>query len=353
MKAKALVFGTGGYFRKNEQALKEDYEIVTYVDNYKCGQVNDDGKVVINPNQIKEFEGKYSVLIIMLEKVAFNMEITKQLILDENIEANKIKIGLEQFDFNNEFHISVLEDGRWNILLPKFSIIVNSEMEFWDLYGMYYEDTYFYKLNNSKKDVVIDIGMNIGDSTIYYLNRPKVAKVYGFEPFLQTYLLAEENIKRNHFEESRYKIFQYGLSDHDEKKKIFYHPEISIMLSTDSKFSELECSDYERSHCCKLEKMEADIEVRRASGVIRKIIDQHPGYNIVLKIDCEGEEYAILGDLDKEGVLSQMDYIFLEWHYEGKEKIEGYLDKNGFSYSGKMIRKDLGQISAWRQMERF
>lgn len=122
------------------------------------------------------------------------------------------------------------------------------------IYSMYYEDTYFYKLNNFSKDVVIDIGINIGDSTIYYQNRPEVTKVYGFELFLQPYLLAEENLKRNHFEESWYKIFQYGFSDHDEKKKIFYHPEISIMLSTDSKFSELECSDYERTHCCKLEK---------------------------------------------------------------------------------------------------
>lgn len=134
MKVKALVFGTGGYFTKNEQALKEDYEIVAYVDNYKCGHVNDDGKMVINPNQIKEFEGKYSVLIIMLEKVAFNMEITKQLIADGDIGADKIKIGLAQYDFHNEFHISVLEDGRWDILLPEISIIVNSEMEFWDLY---------------------------------------------------------------------------------------------------------------------------------------------------------------------------------------------------------------------------
>lgn len=96
--------------------------------------------------------------------------------------------------------------------------------------------------------------------------------------------------------------------------------------------------------------MEADIEVKRASGVISKLIDQHPGHNIVLKIDCEGEEYAILGDLDKEGVLRRVDYIILEWYYGGKEKIENYFIGNGFSYSGRIIRKGLGQMSAWRQM---
>lgn len=353
MKEKVIVFGVGSYFRRYEQELKKDYEVVAYVDNYKYGKLNNDGKDIIMPNQIKEYEGKYRNLIIMLEKVALNMEVAKQLVLSKSISASKIKIGLAQFDFYNELNIAVLEDGRWDIQFSNVSIIVCSEMEFWDLYSMYYEDNYFHKLNNSCKDVIIDIGMNIGDSVIYYLCKPDTEKVYGFEPFLQTFLQAKENIERNHFTAEQFEIFQYGLSDHDEKKNIFYHPEISIMLSTDSNFSVLERRDYEKTHRCTLENIEEEIEIRKASYVIGEIIKKHPNNNIVLKIDCEGEEYAILKDLDAEGILKKVSYITLEWHYDGKEEIECYFDRNGFSYCGRIIRKNLGQMIAWKQNERI
>lgn len=349
MKRNILIFGTGGYLKKNEKALRKQYEIIGYIDNYKFGKFYED-KRIIKPDQIRDFEGRYDAIFIMLEKVALNMEVAKQLLFHGFVDAYKIKIGLEQYEFHNEFQIAVLEDGRWDIQFPEASIIVTSEMEFWDLRSMYFEDNYNHKFNNSKKDVIIDVGMNIGDSAIYYLNKDDTAKVYGFEPFEQTFKLAKENIERNHFEKSRYEIFQYGLSDHDERKKIFYHPEISIMLSTDDKMSVLELRDYERTHCCSLETTlkEVDVEVRKASDIIRKIIMMHQDKNIVLKLDCEGEEYAILEDLDKENILGMMHYVTLEWHYRGKEKIEQYLNKNGFSYCGRIIRQDLGQMFAWK-----
>lgn len=339
----------GGYFKRNEKDLKEEYDIIGYVDNYKYGEFYD-GKEIIKPDQIKSLEGKYSALIIMLEKVALNMTVTKQLVSNGFVDSDKIKIGLERYDFYNEFNIGVTEDGRWDIQFADASIIVSSEMEFWDLRSMYFEDNYFHKLNNNRKDIIIDIGMNIGDSSIYYLNKKDTEKVYGFEPFRQTFLLAKENLERNHFEKSRYEIFQYGLSDHDERKKIFYHPDISIMLSTNEEISALERMTYEQAHSCTLENTWDGmyVEIKKASDIISKIIKQHQNNNIVLKLDCEGEEYAILGDLDKEGILGLIDYVTLEWHFKGKEKIESYFNKNGFSYCGRIIRQGLGQMFAWK-----
>ncbi len=346
---KILVFGIGGYFRKNEKAIKEEYEVIGYIDNYKNGEFYE-GKVIIKPEQIREYEEKYDEIVIMLEKVSLNMEVVRQLLYHQFADADKIKIGLAKYDFQNEFQIAVLEDGRWDIQFSDASIIVTSEMEFWDLRSMYFEDNYCHKLNNGKKDVIIDVGMNIGDSAIYYLNKKDTEKVYGFEPFEQTFKLAKENIERNYFDKSRYEIFPFGLSNHDERKKIFYHPEISIMLSTDDKMSALERRDYENSHCCSLENTleEAEVEVRKASDIIGEIIKIHQNQNIVLKLDCEGEEYAILEDLDKEKILCMVHYITLEWHYRGKEKIEQYLNRNGFSYCGRIIRQDLGQMFAWK-----
>ena len=177
---KILVFGIGGYFRKNEKAIKEEYEVIGYIDNYKNGEFYE-GKVIIKPEQIREYEEKYDEIVIMLEKVSLNMEVVRQLLYHQFADADKIKIGLAKYDFQNEFQIAVLEDGRWDIQFSDASIIVTSEMEFWDLRSMYFEDNYCHKLNNGKKDVIIDVGMNIGDSAIYYLNKKDTEKVYGFE----------------------------------------------------------------------------------------------------------------------------------------------------------------------------
>ena len=93
---------------------------------------------------------------------------------------------------------------------------------------------------------------------------------------------------------------------------------------------------------------EEQIEVRSASEVFGSIIRSHLQNNIVLKLDCEGEEYNILADLVKNKLLDKIDFIMLEWHYGGKESILEYLDESGFSYWLTDKNQHMGMIYAYR-----
>ena len=74
-------------------------------------------------------------------------------------------------------------------------IQVSTEDEFHSVEEVILMNCYQYHLNGDNKEIVFDVGMNIGDSTLYFLQSAKVAKVYGFEPFRKTYMDAINNLK--------------------------------------------------------------------------------------------------------------------------------------------------------------
>ena len=83
--------------------------------------------------------------------------------------------------------------------------------------------------------------------------------------------------------------------------------------------------------------------------VFLPIIQNHPECNIVLKMDCEGEEYGIMEELSEKGILNMISFIMLEWHYKGKDSLLTCLEKLGFSYWCNDKTKDMGLIYAYRE----
>lgn len=61
-------------------------------------------------------------------------------------------------------------------------------------------------------------------------------------------------------------------------------------------------------------------------------MNQYPNHNYILKMDCEGEEYSIIEELNAAGILGRFKVIMLEWHYEGFKKITDFIDGLGYSY---------------------
>ncbi len=47
---------------------------------------------------------------------------------------------------------------------------------------------------------------------------------------------------------------------------------------------------------------------------LQKIIDQHPGIPIVVKIDCEGSEYEIMERLTNSSMIEKVTLFIIEWH---------------------------------------
>lgn len=212
-------------------------------------------------------------------------------------------------------------------------LCVASADQIYNAYETLVDKVYAYCLNNARRDIVFDIGMNIGDATLFFLKNKNIDKVYGYEPFMETFLLAKKNIEECGAEKERCEIFPYGLSGVNEKRNIEFNPAMTCGMSTDAQMNEYAASYY---HSCGLLNAEynslEEIEVKKASEVLREAMETYPNHNYILKMDCEGEEYGIVEDLYKAEILGRFHMIMLEWHYGGSERIMQYLEKVGFSY---------------------
>lgn len=65
---------------------------------------------------------------------------------------------------------------------------------------------------SSGKGVVLDIGANIGNHTLYFCNEYNAKKIYCFEPIEETFSILERNIELNHLGE-RVVLNRYGLGE--------------------------------------------------------------------------------------------------------------------------------------------
>lgn len=78
-------------------------------------------------------------------------------------------------------------------------------------------------------------------------------------------------------------------------------------------------------------------------------MQKHSDCNMILKMNCEGEEYSIIKRLAEEKLLGQFTVVMLEWHYKGKESITRYLEETGFTYWCNDKNDQMGLIYAYKQ----
>ncbi|MEM4592631.1 MAG: FkbM family methyltransferase [Sulfolobales archaeon] len=120
-----------------------------------------------------------------------------------------------------------------------------------------------------KGGVVLDVGAGIGDSTLFFVSRG-ARRVYAFEPVEKHFRYLVDNVARNNAVD-RVVAFNYGLWVEDGVLKVKYQ-----ILATG-----LTVGD------------EVELKVRRLGDVLRDVADREGGIDLV-KMDCEGCEYALL-----------------------------------------------------------
>ncbi|MCX4339233.1 MAG: FkbM family methyltransferase [Lachnospiraceae bacterium] len=305
---KAVIYGLGTFYATNEKEINQRFEISAFIDRRKRGWYA--GKEIMVPADIQKL--KYDKIIIMLQNIRECINVSKRMIDQYGVDYKQIILGHSLYGHYAKCFqsINVLQDGNLSVSAKGICVKVGSLGEFNNVYEVLIAESYHYYINNSKKDVVLDIGMNIGDATLYFLNQNKVEKVYAYEPFCDTYLAARNNLKDYIGNQNKVEIFQYGISGKNEKRE--------------------------------------QIEVRSASEVFAPIFKRHTKNNIILKIDCEGKEYDIFENLTKAGLLGKFDIIMLKWHCQGKEILLEYLQKAGFSYWCNDKNMEMGLIYAYK-----
>ena len=236
---------------------------------------------------------------------------------------------LDQFGFSLHFLIEILSNPIFKVkettntyfvvevegLIFKVASLSNMAV----LYEIFIEK--IYSINTAQKDVVvIDIGMNVGVASLYFASQSYVKKVYGYEPFPETFAEANLNVSANPKFSSKLILFNQGVSNINETRAISLFESGLLSASTIE-----QNNDYGK-------KIGQVIEVQLVSinKVFELVIAENPTAKILLKLDCEGEEYVIFDMLKEATYLNNVDIAIIEWHEKGSADIEKVLINNQF-----------------------
>lgn len=341
----ATVYGVGNFWRKIKKRVNEEYEIALYMD-----------KRVDKKNDIFSMEDignvSYDVLIVSIYDIKTCFEVIEELVYRYKVPYAKIKLG---YQFSEEYghnRISVAEGGILFAGGNNADILARNIDEYNNIREIYEKNSYSFFLNNNRKEVVIDIGMNVGAASLFFLQSERVSKVYAFEPFGNTYEAAVQNFKRNGYLNSeRLEYFQYGISDITETRNIVFNPEMSCGQSTLTDVNRNARSNYtEWGLIDNKEDIIESINVVDIKDILEKVRESYEKENIILKMNCEGEEYKILPRLEECHLLKEISIIMVEWHYKGEEAITDILQRNHFGYwNFKHTAHDTGFIYAFKR----
>jgi len=252
-------------------------------------------------NRYKRTYKNYLQVMINITRKNFPIEATlkngKKITLKNYYQAY-----LTSFGIFNEYKI---QDSTITILkgnLPEVKIDLGNDNG--DIYAVFFEKAYDFLPVYDK--IVIDIGSNIGDSSIYFALKG-AKKVIAIEPLPKNFQLAKKNIQ---------------LNDLDNK--------IDLLLSGCSNKQGSLVIDEEKSGAgSDLKKSDHGIEIPLIT--LSDIVSKYDVSSAVLKLDCEGCEYDVIMTTDKS-ILTKFTHIQIEYHY-GYKNLKNKLENCGFKVS--------------------
>jgi len=170
---------------------------------------------------------------------------------------------------------------------------------------------------------VIDIGANIGDSTVYFVIKG-ARIVLALEPYKYSYNMLVENIRINDLKNVITINAGYG------------------------KDGIIELEDTVTYGGTALKEYKGGVKTPLLS--LKTILEQYSNVlngDLLLKMDCEGCEYALLEEDDE--TLKKFKKIVLEFHY-GYKNIESKLKNAGFSTEVLRIQKSSEEEPSLKSM---
>ena len=144
---------------------------------------------------------------------------------------------------------------------------------------------------------VLDIGANVGATSVMFVTRYPTAVIHAFEPGNVPHALLVENVRPF----PNVAVYPVGLHDTDRDARLYrsrWDP-MSASIGTSA----------ENTDACD------DVSIRRASTMLESLGVTSAE---VIKIDTEGCEYAILNDLGR--IRRESKLIYLEFHSEADRR---------------------------------
>ena len=320
---KVVVYGTGQVWRELGWDLPKDTEIIAYADSHenKCTSQNGgllfEGKPVYSPTELLEVEFD-QIYICTNWKNAYDI---RGKLLDLGIDRNKITNLYQRYiqgQWNTEY------DSDNNLIHNVNGIRIrerkDNESDSETIQELFVTNCYGMDICH-KDTVVIDMGMNIGIASLIFAQNENVKKVYGFEPFKDTYEAAVYNFSINKDIGIKIHPFNCAVFDFDGKKEIPVISEFAGGRVTVYEYIE-NTENYQ-------EYRKENIEYRDAKRVLTEIFNENEGCHFVLKIDTEGAEFPIFKSIRDTNLLKEVDAIMMEYHGLPNELLD-VLHKCGF-----------------------
>ena len=197
-----------------------------------------------------------------------------------------------------------------------------------------------YRFINKNNAILIDIGANIGITSLFFSKFNYIYKIYGFEPIQETYKQAIYNLQLNKNIHKVEWIKNIGLGKDDRKETFLFDKNTKGNTGVRGLLSP--------SYTNNRGAIETDVLICDASVEIINILNENKDKKVIVKMDCEGAEYEILDNLYKSGVINKIDVILLEWHDKGFKLIEDILLKSGFDFFAKDFSPVAGMVYAYK-----
>jgi FkbM family methyltransferase len=220
------------------------------------------------------------------------------------------------------------------------TIFVESPEEIFIISEVFVDRDYHFSISESA--VVIDIGANIGISSLFFSTMTGVEKIYSFEPVLDTYNQAKYNFSLNDKINKVVQINNEGLGKNNRSEVFIFNKD---MKGNTGVRGDLSPSYSSKDHVFS----EVTVSICDASEKISAITNENLGKKIVVKMDCEGAEYEIFENLVANNCLIRIDVFMIEWHDKGPKQIEDVLKNNNFCFFSRNLGPNSGMICAYKK----
>ncbi len=173
------------------------------------------------------------------------------------------------------------------------------------------------------KDCVIDIGGHLGFFSLYASVLNSDVPIYSFEPHIGNYEILKQNLKDNRIKNVHPK--QLAVSDKVGESELQISKEDLNHALSDA----IEpTGETQKVQTTTLERIFRKNDIVRPNGH-----SSGRGHCDLIKIDCEGAEFALIYATPDE-ILNRVSNIFLEYHdwinEENSNELKQFLEKKGF-----------------------